>query len=72
MTKEIFSTFWVVQKLGSPIQFVTYSVGLTEDVMLARKHSSPESAKEWAEFVEGEGYYCRVRKVSVTTKIELE
>jgi hypothetical protein len=72
MTKETLTTFWVVQRIGSPIQFVTYAMGLTEDVMSARKYNTPEEAREWSDFAEGDLNSCRVRKVTVTTKVEVE
>ncbi len=72
MIKETHSAFWVVQKIGSPIQFITYSTGLTEDIMSARRYTSQEAAQEWCDFVEGEWKSCRVRKVIITTRLELE
>jgi hypothetical protein len=72
MIKETYSAFWVVQKIGTPIQFVTYSTGLTEDIMSARKYMSEKEAQEWCDFVENEHNPCRIRKVVITTKIELE
>lgn len=71
MTKETFESYYVIQKLGSPTKFVTYSIGLTEDPTLARKFSTPSEAQEWVDHINGDGWDCRVRTITLTTKLEL-